>query len=333
VKDLPTGFDVGELAPALSQGWDIAADSLEYVAVGFGSYHWIATIEGRQRFFVTVDDLDQKSWLGDTCESVFAGLQHAFDAAAALRNRGGLEFVVAPLPTSGGETVRRVGRRHSVAVFPFLAGQPGQFGGDTTAAYRMELVGLLAELHQATPHVPQDLASRQLDFAGRRGLEAALHDLDRPWHGGPFAEPARGLLSSHAGELLRRVDDFDQLVGAVSAMNTTPVVTHGEPHPGNVMRSDGRLVLIDWDTVGLALPERDLWSVAAVSSPEMAMYVDATGYEVSGPALSLYGQAWDLTDIAEYVHLFRSPHQDTDDTQDAWANLEETVRAETSREW
>ena len=106
------------------------------------------------------------------------------------------------------------------------------------------------------------------------------------------------------------------------------VVTHGEPHPGNVLGRDGRLVLIDWDTVGLALPERDLWSLADVSSPEMAMYCDATGHEVSGAAMSLYGQAWDLTDIAEYVHLFRSAHDQTQDTEEAWGFLEQTVRAE-----
>jgi spectinomycin phosphotransferase len=40
------------------------------------------------------------------------------------------------------------------------------------------------------------------------------------------------------------------------------VVTHGEPHPGNILRAAGGLYLIDWDTVGLALPERDLWMVA-----------------------------------------------------------------------
>jgi spectinomycin phosphotransferase len=326
VKDLPAGFDDGELALALEQGWGIVADSLEYAAVGFGSFHWIATIEGQQRFFVTVDDLEQKAWLGDTREAVFAGLQRAFDAAAALRDRGGLEFVVAPLPTSGGETVRRVGHRHSIAVFPFIVGETGQFGGNTTAAYRMELLGLLAELHQATPDVPQGLASRQLDFAGRQGLEAALQELDRPWHGGPFAEPARHLLSDQAGELLRRIGDFDQLVREVSAAEGRVVVSHGEPHPGNVMRSGGRLILIDWDTVGLALPERDLWSIAEISSPEMAMYVDATGYEVSDAAMSLYGQAWHLTDIAEYVRLFRSAHDQTQDTEDAWGFLSETVR-------
>ena len=46
------------------------------------------------------------------------------------------------------------------------------------------------------------------------------------------------------------------------------MITHGEPHPGNILRSRGRLLLIDWDTAGVALPERDLWHVAGPGSPE-----------------------------------------------------------------
>ncbi|WP_432843998.1 phosphotransferase family protein [Dactylosporangium sp. CA-092794] len=36
------------------------------------------------------------------------------------------------------------------------------------------------------------------------------------------------------------------------------VLTHGEPHPGNTMRTGGGWLLIDWDTALLAAPERDL---------------------------------------------------------------------------
>ena len=36
-------------------------------------------------------------------------------------------------------------------------------------------------------------------------------------------------------------------------------MTHGEPHAGNVMRTDEGRLLVDWDTVALAPPERDLW--------------------------------------------------------------------------
>jgi spectinomycin phosphotransferase len=328
VKDLPSGLDLSVLLPALAQGWGIAASSVQYIAVGHGSYHWIAVGEDHQRFFATVDDLDHKAWLGDTRDATFVGLGRAFDTAAALRDQGGLDFVHAPLPTIGGGTVRRIGRRHSIAVFPFIDGAAGEFGENTSTEHRVELLRLLVDLHQATPVTLHVTEPRELEFTGRDGLEAALNDLDRPWHSGPFAEPARALLAGHARDLVRRLDDFDQLVGAVTAAGSELVVTHGEPHPGNVMRSHDRLVLIDWDTVGLAPPERDLWLVADAASAEMAMYVDATGHHVNRAAMSLYRRAWELTDVAVYLDLFRSPHQRTEDTEDAWRNLEATIRAE-----
>ena len=36
------------------------------------------------------------------------------------------------------------------------------------------------------------------------------------------------------------------------------VITQGEPHPGNVLRTLAGLRLIDWDVSALARPERDL---------------------------------------------------------------------------
>ncbi|HXP18631.1 MAG TPA: phosphotransferase [Streptosporangiaceae bacterium] len=35
-----------------------------------------------------------------------------------------------------------------------------------------------------------------------------------------------------------------------------PVTTHGEPHSANIIRAGSGRLLIDWDTVGLAPPER-----------------------------------------------------------------------------
>jgi spectinomycin phosphotransferase len=326
VQDLPPGFDESELCPALAEGWGIAVDSVEYAAVGFGSYHWIATGQDQRRLFVTVDDLDHKRWLGDTCDRAFAGLRTAFDLALALRDRGGLDFVVAPLPATGGETVRRVGRCHTVALFPFIDGASGGFGDITSPQQRGDVVRMLARLHQTAPAALTVTQPASLDFAGRRGLEAALNNGDRTWHGGLYAEPTRAWLADHAEDLARMVDDFDQLAVAVAATAGPPVITHGEPHPGNVMRSHDGLVLIDWDTVRLAPPERDLWLVATASGEEVATYADATGHEVNAEAMSLYRLAWDLADIASYIDLFRSPHSETEDTGAAWLNLQSTVR-------
>jgi spectinomycin phosphotransferase len=335
VKSRPAGFDDSDVIRAVAEGWAIVANSAEHVAVGFGSYHWIVTAEGKQRFFVTVDDLGTKAWLGGTCDDAFTGLRKAFDTAAILRDKAGLGFVLAPLPAADGESVRRVGLCHSVAVFPFVDGEASDFGDDTGPEHRAEMVRLLVRLHQATPMVPTGQPV-ELGFVGRAGLEAAMHDVNRAWEaatsassdrpgnaaGGPFAEPARSWLASHLDDLGRLLDDFDHVVRAVAAKQVPPVITHGEPHPGNVMRSNDELLLIDWDTVALALPERDLWLVATDSGEEAALYRDATGHEVNSAALSLYRQAWDLADIAVYIDQFRSPHQRTADTEEAWINLE-----------
>jgi spectinomycin phosphotransferase len=325
MKSRPEGVVDSDVVRAVAEGWGIVASSAEHLAVGFGSYHWIVTDEGRQRFFVTLDDLGTKAWLGDTCDDAYAGLRKAFDTAAILRDKAGLGFVLAPLPAADGESARRLGRCHSVAVFPFVDGAASDFGDSIGPQQRIEMVRLLVRLHQATPTVPIN-QPLELGFAGRAGLEAAIRDVDRTWAGGPFAEPARAWLAGHVDDVGRLLDDFDHVVRAVAATQVSPVITHGEPHPGNVMRSVDGLLLIDWDTVALAPPERDLWLLATDSGEEAAVYRDATGHEVNSAALSLYRQAWDLADIAAYIDEFRSPHARTADTEAAWTYLENSIR-------
>jgi spectinomycin phosphotransferase len=320
MKAFPEGFDESELVHSLADGWGLKARAPQYAAVGFGSYHWVVDDADGGRYFVTIDDLNHKSWLGDTPESAFDGLRKAFDTALALRRQGGLGFVIAPVPTIEGETVRRIGRRHTIALFPFVQGRSGRFGDETSSTERAEVLDMLVELHAASPALCT--ASRQgISLPGRRGLEEALAELDGTWRGGPFSEPARNWLASHATDLRRLLNNFDRLAEAVTAASRGLVITHGETHPGNFMRSRDRLVLVDWDTVGLAPPERDLWQVATADGDELVRYVEATGRDVDEAAMSLYRLGWDLKDAAEYLQLFRSAHGRTEDTEKAWRGL------------
>jgi spectinomycin phosphotransferase len=195
VRSWPLGVEEGELIVALADGWRIDAATAEYAAVG--SYHLVMRDGEGTRWFVTVDDLDRKDWLGETRTAAFEGLRTAMDTAAALQSQAALEFVVAPIPTLGGETLRPLGSKFAVGVFPFLSGAGGRFGDGISEEERAELVDMLAALHRSTSE-PVGAALCQLGLPLRDALDAALDELEQPWPGGPFAERARALLVEHA---------------------------------------------------------------------------------------------------------------------------------------
>jgi hypothetical protein len=311
----PEEFNTRALIDTLADGWGLEVAAVDYAAVGGGSYHWVVHSPHGSRGFVTGDDLDLKPWLGDTCEPAFDGLSRAFDTALALR-RGGLDFVTAPIPTNGGETVRRFGAHHTIALFPFVDGQAGTFG-HYEPAERAAVLTMLADLHEATP-VAAPMARRiDLDLPGRGKLQTALHELRKTWSGGPLSEPARRLLTRHASYVAELLALLESLRAGVATGATDWVVTHGEPHAGNVMRDGESYVLVDWDTVALAPRERDLWMLAE----ETTVYTDATGHELDEVAVNFFRLTWDLADIAAFSNQLRSPHEHSGDTEKAYEAL------------
>ena len=323
MRSLPEEFEASGLIGVLADGWGFDVEDADYAAVGGGSYHWVVNDREGRSGFVTVDDLDQKPWLGETRESVFENLSRAFDTAVALRDSG-LDFVVAPIPTSRGETVRRIGPRYTIALFPFVDGQAGRFGHYDTAK-RAAVVTMLAELHQATPAVASVAGIVGLELYGRRHLEAGLQELNQPWLGGPFSEPARHALARHASDVAELLAFADRLSADVARRNSKWVVTHGEPHAANVMRVGESHVLVDWDTVGLAPPERDLWMVVGDTADELTHYADATGHQLDQAAVDFFRLTWDLKDLAAFINLLRSPHRESEDTVKAYEGLTKCV--------
>ncbi|WP_157420615.1 phosphotransferase enzyme family protein [Actinomadura kijaniata] len=305
----PEDLREDELLRTLGE-WGLGDVSLTYAAVGFGDHHWVAGAD--RRWFVTVADLVTK---GDTLD----GLRAAMDTAYELRQRDGLDFVVAPLPTPAGQTVRPLGPRYAVSVFPFLDGVSGEFGREWTPRERADVLGLLAVLHRQRPPAAAPVLRPELGLRGL--LEKALAG-SLQWAEGPFSDPARSLLREYAPVLRQRLAEFDALV---TELDGAPVVTHGEPHPGNLLSHDGGYALVDWDTAGLAPPERDLWSV--VRGPDdLARYAEISGRTPDPAALCLYRLRWDLEETCVYTDWFRSPHVRSPDMEEGWNGLVETLR-------
>lgn len=329
MQGLPADLVPKDLARALAAGWHLRPVSMEYRPEGAGGYHWVLTGGDGVRHFVTVDDLDRKAWLGDTREAVLGGLRRALATAVALRHEAGLEFVVAPVPAGDGGPLRRLDGRYAVSVFPFVAGRAHSFGPYPDERLRGLALELIAALHQSTPAVRGLAPAHVPGFTGRGDLAAFLLDPDRPWDGGPFSEAARHLAATRAADLARLTAGFDRLAVTAAPAPADLVITHGEPHPANLMSADGRLVLIDWDTVALAPPERDV-SLIAAGAEDIDRYQEAAGRQLDPALITLYRLRWYLDDLASAIHMFSNRHTDTPDTrqwqQDLAPQLEQLPR-------
>jgi hypothetical protein len=165
------------------------------------------------------------------------------------------------------------------------------------------------------------VARRGLHVPGREDFDDALDNLDRPWDGGPLSELARRELATHMREVVGSLADLDRLAVWEDAMDAEAVVTHGEPHPGNLIRTRAGLVLIDWDTVALARPERDLWMIGDADEDVLTGYRDLTGIRLDPEALAAYRLLWALTDIAAFTARLRGEHQRDGDAERALAAL------------
>ncbi|WP_189251810.1 phosphotransferase [Lentzea flava] len=285
----------------------IRAAELHYAAVGFGDHHWHVAAEDGTRWFATVADLENKHHCGDGPAAALAGLRAAMTTAVRLR-AAGLEFVVAPF----GEPVVKLGDRYALSVFPVVDGTSGDFGQTMTPDDVVLLQELLARLHTTEVEAPPC------------ALDLPALKTDGAWSDGPYAEQARRLVNEHEGAIRARFEEFERLAEGVR--RSAVVVTHGEPHPGNLIRTPAGFHLVDWDTVGLAVPERDL-SVLTGDPAELTRYRELTGHEPSADALRLYRLRWQLYDLVEFVDWFRKPHTDDPDTVLAWTWFRKTLTA------
>ncbi|HEY7921079.1 MAG TPA: aminoglycoside phosphotransferase family protein, partial [Streptosporangiaceae bacterium] len=273
----PDGLPEAVLVLALGRSWGMAVTSMEYRPVGWGSHHWAVADAAGTRWFVTVDELENKRLsASEPLDAGFARLRSALEAAMDLRACGAA-FVVAPVPARDGEPLTRVNDRFGVAVYPFADGQSFDGGEFSSPAHRLSVLGLLVDTHTAPPAASRRALADDFAVPYRDELEAACAPAGEVADCGPYARPVSLLARQHAAPLQRLLARYDALVLAARAQDARMVLTHGEPHPGNTMLTAGGWVLIDWDTALVAPPERDLWDLDPGDGSILDAYAQATG--------------------------------------------------------
>lgn len=323
----PDDLTLDALASALARRWELTAASMTYRPVGWGSHHWEVTDTGGTRWFVTVDELENKRHaLAEPLETAFGRLGAALAAAGDLRDSG-RAFVVAPVPTTDGEPLARVSGRFGVALYPHVDGQSFGWGEFPTPAHRHGVLGLIIAVHTAPAAASRHAMADDFAVPHRDELEAALGAGGEVEDRGPYARPAALLLAQHAAGVRRLLDRYDQLAADARARPGRTVLTHGEPHPGNTMLASGGWLLIDWDTALVAPPERDLWHLDPGDGSVLDAYASATGVTPLTSMIELYRIRWDLADITVDVSRFRRPHPGSADDDQSWRLLRSSVES------
>ncbi len=320
----PDDLDGDVLRGALARGWGLGVAAMEYLAVGWGSHHWDVRDEAGRRWFVTVDELENKRVSdAESAADGFARLRASLRSAVALRDAG-CAFVVAPVPGDGGEPAVAFGGRFAVAVYPFIDAERSAWG-EWTPEGRAGTHRMIAAVHMAPAWVRRYAFADDFGVPFRALTEAACDGWVPP-ETGPYAGAVARLLREHAAPLRRWLDRYDGLVAQARERRGRDVLTHGEPHPGNVMRAGDGWRLIDWDTALVAPPERDLWSLDPGDGSLLDRYAAVTGVTPLPELIELYRLGWDIKDIAYDAARFFRPHADGANEVKSWELLGMLVR-------
>ena len=319
MQSRPPDLPDAALAAAISDGWGIDAATVTYRPVGYGSHHWSVEDGRGGRWFTSVDVLDVAA-----PDASLRRLSAALEVAGTAR-AAGLAYVVAPVPATDGSVLRQLAGGYALAVYPHVDGEPGSFGDELSPADATELTGMLCALHDLPPAAASGIVTEDFKVPDRESLEAALRETPGEWPG-LYGERLRTLLARHADAVGEVLAEHDRLTSGSAARPDRFVVTHGEPHPGNLMHTPGGLVLIDWETARLAPPERDVWLLEARTRDGAADdYAARSGRRLDPGLLTRYRLAWALADVALFVDLLRHTSDQTVDTAWSWDALRGTL--------
>ena len=311
----PRDLSDADLEAVIRHAWGVGAASLVYRRVGFGSHHWVATDGQGLRHFVTVDQLSPESRIGDEVSALGLHLRRALEAATDLRAFG-CAFVVAPTPTRADEPLFQFGS-YSVALYPFIEGRGFSFEESFGEAERDQVLAEVLALHRVPIAAIRLPETDRFVIPGLDQLDRRMHHGNEGGLNGPHAAAASQLLIDNEAEIKRLIARYRSFLAQYLSHPGSVVITHGEIHPGNVMVTSTGAVIVDWDTVLLAPPERDLWWLAQGGGSVLQAYSDASGTAPNERLIDLYGIRWDLAEIASFSAEFAGPHEDSEDSRKA----------------
>ena len=310
-------FDKSELLQHLKTAYALPLQSITFLPEGEDSYGYIVVSETGEKYFAKAS-----TSVPNVC----------LQAASLLRYKCKISGIVAPLETQDGAlSVPWHGFR--VSLFPFIEGESRwdlwKVGKDFTDAALSQTAVLLATLHGSTDAInPSCLPVATYDLPLRDELYRALEaPTKKSSSQNQYQKQLLAALATHRSSILETIDRYDKLGRSAAASQTSFVVTHGDPTPGNlILDTENRLHLIDWDGVCLGPPEKDLVSFTGERfEVVLERYIRERHTEVSLHAdiFGFYIYEWTLNEIRDYSTKILFKNKDTQQNEYDWESLQD----------
>ncbi|HLZ71760.1 MAG TPA: phosphotransferase [Dehalococcoidia bacterium] len=252
--------------------YQIPAEKLDFVPVGFDAACYVLHCAGGQRYFL-------KLWpelrLGQAAAHRRYG---SLTLARALCDRGLLRRVPSPIPAQTGALWADLSEG-PFALFPLLPGTAAP--RRMPVALRDEFARTIAVIHRATPALADVLPPRETfaipDEAGlnhRLAVVARIGSERRPG-----LRALRRLLLPREAEIRAQYARLRELQTTVRRSGGPFVLCHSDLGGDNMLvDEDGSLSVLDWDFASVAPPEFDLWSLLPHGFAQaLAVYREAGG--------------------------------------------------------
>ncbi len=288
----PPDVTDADVLALVREHWEPRAGAAVHLPVGWGAHHWRVDVAGSPALFATLDP--------DLPRHTHDSLEAAYASAAAL----GLGFVWPSLPTTGRTfTVAWGGRTLSLTRW---------LDGVRPTESTPDLPELLEQLHAAPLPITARAWSTEIDadLAGR------VRDLLQQEWPDPLGPAARELVVAHLSEIGGWTREHARLCDLADP--SSYVVTHGEPGVHNQWLAHDRVWILDWESLLLAPPERDL----------ATLVLEGRDVAHDPQMVRLFDLEWRLSEIWSFAQWLQGPHTGDADDRTALGGLtEELTRA------
>lgn len=306
---------------ALRRLYHLDVHALRFLSPG-GECSWSYKVEAAQGSYFL--KLSQTRVCGDQISE--RGLVAADSLAEALGQHQIITALRAPATRQFLNSIEG----YTAVVIPFVDGQ-SQHEGGLTAEQRFQLGELVAHIHQYVPDMtllpPHDTLGRN-GVQGWQRLSIALDQPSPEWT--PIQQQMADLLRAVRGETERLIAEYAALEQVIRADRRIPLMfCHGDPSAGNVLvRPDGTIALIDWDSPVWGPPEHDLFHLKD-DAEVMAGYRRVAGVVyLNETLLKAFQYAWDIGEIVDYgfrtLLTTQSEAQYAHDVQELGTHLRDT---------